>query len=504
MTERCLTRRGLRIRTRKLRPVVGLTLFGFALTLLSVAAAPTAASAFGGAFGHMGGLGGGGMGMGAAHGPVVALAHGDPAARRQHLCSTASGRKCQQRRRQSLASAPSGHRASDHCAGSRRHPAAPVANVPPTPPPGGTAGLNGGGGAGGGGAAGGMPPRGERRFVPDEVIAAFAAGTTPAAIEQLARRHNITQLEASDLPLAGSTFYRFRINGRRPVGDLVGAIEDERIVAIVQPNYLFTLQEDAAKAPLAGQSSTEQYVLGKLEVEQAHRVATGRTVAVALIDSEIDGKNPNLDGVIVKNFDALGGDDKPHQHGTAMAGAIAAHGKLVGIAPGALLLAARAFDEAHDSKGTSFAIYKSLQWATDNGARVVNMSFAGPADPTLHRLLAAAADKGLVLIAAAGNAGPNSPPLYPAADPNVIAVTATDSGDAIFTMANRGSHIAVAAPGVDILALAPGEALQLTLPPPMSAGSRRCSSNASPRSSPRTFAPRWQRPPSSSARAPNW
>jgi subtilisin family serine protease len=44
----------------------------------------------------------------------------------------------------------------------------------------------------------------------------------------------------------------------------------------------------------------------------------------------------------------------------------------------------------------------------------------------------------------------------------VIAVTATDSGDAIFTMANRGSHIAVAAPGVDILALAPGEALQLT------------------------------------------
>lgn len=69
MTERCLTRRGLRIRTRKLRPVVGLTLFGFALTLLSVAAAPTAASAFGGAFGHMGGLGGGGMGMGPRMGP---------------------------------------------------------------------------------------------------------------------------------------------------------------------------------------------------------------------------------------------------------------------------------------------------------------------------------------------------------------------------------------------------------------------------------------------------
>jgi subtilisin family serine protease len=199
-----------------------------------------------------------------------------------------------------------------------------------------------------------------------------------------------------------------------------------------------------------------------LEVEQAHRVATGKNIAVALIDSEIDVKNPNLDGVIVKNFDALGGDDKPHQHGTAMAGAIAAHGKIVGIAPGAQLLAARAFDEEHDSKAKSSAIYKSLQWAADNGARVVNMSFAGPADPTLHRLLAAATDKGLVLIAAAGNAGPSSPPLYPGADPNVIAVTATDSGDAIFAMANRGNYIAVAAPGVDILALAPGDAMQLT------------------------------------------
>jgi subtilisin family serine protease len=67
-----------------------------------------------------------------------------------------------------------------------------------------------------------------------------------------------------------------------------------------------------------------------------------------------------------------------------------------------------------------------------------------------------------VLIAAAGNAGPSSPPLYPGADPNVIAVTATDSGDAIFAMANRGTYIAVAAPGVDILALAPGDAMQLT------------------------------------------
>ena len=464
-----LAMQGLATRPRKPRPILssvfGLTLGGFALTLLSVGGAPSPAAAFGGmGFGHMGGFGGSGMGVGRSMGPSM----------RAPVTTPRRGTGTY------IARPPGGTKGNNgNGDGNRwppRHPVIghpiivpipgggtpPVANIPPTPPPNGTAGLNGGGGGGGGGAGGGMPPRGERRFVPDEVITAFAANTTPQAIEQLARRHNLTQLETINLPLLGTTIYRWRINGRRPVGDLVGAIEDERIVASVQPNYLFTLQEDAAKVPLTGQSYAEQYVLGKLDVEQAHRVATGKNIAIALIDSEIDVKNPNLDGVIVKNFDALGGDDKPHQHGTAMAGAIAAHGKIVGIAPGAQLLAARAFDEDHDSKAKSSAIYKSLQWAADNGARVVNMSFAGPADPTLHRLLAAAAEKGLVLIAAAGNAGPGSPPLYPGADPNVIAVTATDSGDAIFAMANRGNYIAVAAPGVDILALAPGEALQLT------------------------------------------
>jgi hypothetical protein len=459
--------------TRKLRQIpsavfgltcCGMTLTLLALALLGIAGAPAPAAAFGGfGFGHMGG-GFGGPGMGMGHGmrpPMMTPRRGG---------STYVGRQ------------PGGTKGNpgggDGGGNGNRWPphhpvighpiivpvpgagTPPVATIPPPPPPSGTPGLNGGGG--GGGAGGGMPPRGERRFVPDEVITAFAPNATPQAIAQLARRHNLTQLETQSLPLLGNTFYRWRINGRRPVGDLVGAIEDERIVASVQPNYVFTLQEDAAKVPLTGQSYAEQYVLAKLQVEEAHRVATGKTIAVALIDSEIDGKNPNLDGAIVKNFDALGGDDKPHQHGTAMAGAIAAHGKILGIAPGAQLLAARAFDEARDSKGTSFAIYKSLQWAADNGARVVNMSFAGPADPTLHRMLAAAAEKGLVLIAAAGNAGPSSPPLYPGADPNVIAVTATDSGDALFVMANRGSYIAVAAPGVDILALAPGQALQLT------------------------------------------
>jgi subtilisin family serine protease len=127
------------------------------------------------------------------------------------------------------------------------------------------------------------------------------------------------------------------------------------------------------------------------------------------------------------------------------------------------LLAARAFDNTPGkARGTSFDIFKSLQWAADNGARVVNMSFAGPADPMLHRMLAAAYAKDIVLIAAAGNNGPDAAPPYPAADPDVIAVTATDADDQPFKLANHGQYIAVAAPGVEILAAAPDASYQTT------------------------------------------
>ncbi len=90
------------------------------------------------------------------------------------------------------------------------------------------------------------------------------------------------------------------------------------------------------------------------------------------------------------------------------------------------------------------------------------MSFAGPQDRLLARALEGAAKKGIVLIAAAGNAGPKSPPFYPAADPNVIAVWATDSSDKLFAASNRGAHVAVSAPGVDVLVPAPDEKYQVT------------------------------------------
>ena len=123
----------------------------------------------------------------------------------------------------------------------------------------------------------------------------------------------------------------------------------------------------------------------------------------------------------------------------------------MGVAPAAQILAIRAFDPVTAPRHHLQLILKSIDKAVEQGARIINMSFAGPKDPAIGRGLAAARLKGIVLIAAAGNAGPRSAPLFPAADPNVIAVTATDADDKLFAQANQGRHIMVAAPGVDLL-----------------------------------------------------
>src|SRR5579863_7866370 len=90
------------------------------------------------------------------------------------------------------------------------------------------------------------------------------------------------------------------------------------------------------------------------------------------------------------------------------------------------------------------------------------MSFAGPKDALIERALAALAARNIVMVAAAGNAGPKSPPLYPAANASVIAVSATDAQDRLFAASNRGSYIALAAPGVDLFLPAPDDKYQIT------------------------------------------
>jgi hypothetical protein len=306
----------------------------------------------------------------------------------------------------------------------------------------------------------GVPPAGERRFVPSEVVISLPSNLSPEALDALASRHGLTRLESQSIGLTGTTFHRWRIADQRSVSEVIRALEADRAVHAAQPNYRFTLQQGQVAATQAGDL---QYALAKLRLREAHRFATGGNILVAVIDSGVDTSHPEIAGMVADSFNAINSREGPHSHGTAMAGAIIANAQLRGVAPAARILAICAFDgSGAGTEGTTVTLLRSMDWAIARGARVLNMSFAGPSDPQLASALAVARRRGAVLVAAAGNAGPKSPPLYPAADPNVIAVTATDAEDKLLRAANRGRHIALAAPGVDILAPAPHARYQTT------------------------------------------
>ena len=309
----------------------------------------------------------------------------------------------------------------------------------------------------------GVPPAGETRFLTNEMVFHVPANVSPQTVDNAARRLGLSTVASQSFSLSGGTLFRFRITDGRPVGDVIRALESENI-GVAQPNYVFRLQQDATLAARSTPGVPSQYVVDKLRLLDVHHIALGSNVLVAVIDSEIDGRHPELAGTVVDEFDAIGNHDKPHVHGTGMAGAIAAHRRLIGVAPGVRLLAIHAFSSSgtDSAQATSEHILMGIDWAIRKGARVINMSFAGPDDPMLQLALQKAHDNGVVLIAAAGNLGAKSPPLYPAADPNVIAVTATDAKDQLLAQANQGPYVALAAPGVDVLEPAPNGGFQTT------------------------------------------
>jgi subtilisin family serine protease len=334
-----------------------------------------------------------------------------------------------------------------------------TSNRPGTNPNGGRPGINQVPPPGLGLLPSGMPAFNEFRFRNDEVVMQLGADMTPEQVAAFVRPYGLEVIQSQNFSLLGRTVYRFRITGGQQVRQIIAALEKPDVS--FQPSYNFTLDQGSS-APSEGDSA--QYIVQKLHLPEAHAIATGKGVTVAVIDSEIDSEHPDLKGAVTGAFDALPSTDQtPHPHGTGMAGAIVSHQRLLGIAPSARILAVRAFGvDDKGAQGTSMNIVKGLQWAVDQGAKVINMSFAGPRDPLLQQAIKKLSDDGIILVAAAGNAGPKSPPLFPGADANVIAVSATDVDDKTYKNANRGKYVAISAPGVDILVPAPEGGYQLT------------------------------------------
>ena len=276
--------------------------------------------------------------------------------------------------------------------------------------------------------------------------------TRPQSLgSDLAQAYDLELLSSRPIALLNARAELFRVRDGRSEAAALAALRRDPRIRSAQFNWRYFHTGDAGREGV----SIPQYGPRKVHLQEAHQLALGRNVTVAVIDSAVETSHPDLAGAVVRSFDVVGDKDAlPDFHGTAVAGIIHSRGVVEGVAPQAGLLAVRAFRTKPGAlpETTTELVLAAVDWAVSNGAKVLNMSFVGPHSGQLQELLEAVSRKGVVLVAAAGNGGPKAPPAFPAAFPGVIAVTAVDAADRRYPHANRGRYIAVAAPGVDVLA----------------------------------------------------
>ncbi len=274
-------------------------------------------------------------------------------------------------------------------------------------------------------------------IVPDEVLVTLAGDE--GVVNAVAAQFGLEVRSARASTLLGRTVARLGIPDGRPVGFVLAQLAGDGRLADRVPNHLFELQQAAGVV---------NYAFERIALDAG--VVSGENVSVAVIDTSFDEEHPALKGRIAGTFDALPNmavNDR--DHGTSISGLIAGDGPFRGIAPGVRLLHARAFESGVSSTDVLLA---ALDWAVEEGAQIVNMSFVGPENPLFSAACRNAVARGVVLVAAAGNNGPNAPFGYPAAYESVIAVTATDVRDKLMGKANRGRYIDLSAPGVNVVA----------------------------------------------------
>jgi hypothetical protein len=212
-------------------------------------------------------------------------------------------------------------------------------------------------------------------------------------------------------------------------------------------------------------------------IKQLQRVAGGREVSVdalyfasgnlgaagpgpaRVVERGVDGRIGIIDGGVPAGTPGLArqqgfaaGGTRPDDHAAAIASLLTGGGGVRAAAPGARLHVADVYG-SDPAGGNAAAIGQALAWMVRERVPVVVVSLAGPPNPLLGRIVAAARRLGTVVVAAVGNGGPAARPAYPASYPEAIAVTGVDARGRVLIEAGRAARIDYAAPGAELLAL---------------------------------------------------
>jgi minor extracellular protease Epr len=211
-------------------------------------------------------------------------------------------------------------------------------------------------------------------------------------------------------------------------------------------------------------SFSTQWAMTQANISRAWDLgATGVGTKIAIVDTGVDLNHPDLKNNILPGYnaitksEAIGAAQDNEGHGTHVSGIAAAQLNgigIVGVAYQAKIIPVKVLDS--NGFGSDDVIADGIIWAANHGANIINLSLGTDGfSAIVAQAIQFAVSKGALIIAAAGNFDPNLETnpgiLYPASDPNVISVTATDSSDSIAKFSSTGSQALLAAPGQNIL-----------------------------------------------------
>jgi len=209
-----------------------------------------------------------------------------------------------------------------------------------------------------------------------------------------------------------------------------------------------------------------EWNLSRIGMPSLWKVTEGSaSTVIAVVDTGVDATQPDLAGGVLTGYDATTGSDVTGDsvgHGTLVAEVAAGRGDNgvggAGVCWRCSILPVRV---APNGTATAVGLAEGIRWAVEHGADVINISLVLTAsDPTVGAAIQYAEERGVIVVAAAGNDG-GANPTYPAAFPGVIGVVATDAADHAYSWATRGSWTTLAAPGCATVGDAAGAATQL-------------------------------------------
>jgi len=233
----------------------------------------------------------------------------------------------------------------------------------------------------------------------------------------------------------------------------------------VEPHYLYLTNDNLTNGKNTSITpnipndllfSKYQWNLPAIQTNKGWDLAKGnKDVIIAVVDTGADLQHTDLKGNLIQGYNVIDPSIQPKDdvgHGTHVAGIIGAvvnnNEGVAGISWYNKVMPVKALDSS--GAGTTYSVAEGVIWATDHGAKVINMSLGNYADSEfLHDAIKYAYNRDVVIVAATGNDNTERPG-YPAAYPEVFSVSATDSSMKRASFSNYGDYVDVVAPGESI------------------------------------------------------